>query len=140
MTGALAAEGRTDMGGRPGINPLRFETEYVLDEARLAALKEIDQALGTAAITEHRKQFGIQPAERSDIYPFLKAHFVQGDAPGIRTKAKERDLTEITRWVAEARQQADLVVVSLHCHEGQNTDSNSAEPSVAADRHPARRL
>jgi poly-gamma-glutamate capsule biosynthesis protein CapA/YwtB (metallophosphatase superfamily) len=129
MTGALAAESRTDMGGRPGVNPLRFETEYVLDKTRLEALKEIDQVLGTAAITAHRKQFGIQPAERSDIYPFLKAHFVEGEAPAVRTKAKERDLTEIARWVAEARRQADLVVVSLHCHEGQNTDSNSAEPA-----------
>jgi hypothetical protein len=44
VTGALAAESRTDVGGRPGINPLRYETEFILDPARLAALADIDTA------------------------------------------------------------------------------------------------
>lgn len=129
VTGALAAENRTDVGGRPGINPLRFETEYVLDARRLAWLKEIDEALGTAAVTRRRREFGLLVEDRPGTYLFLRNHFVEGDSPRVRTRPKERDVAEIARWIADARRQADLVVVSLHAHEGQNGDSNSAEPA-----------
>jgi poly-gamma-glutamate capsule biosynthesis protein CapA/YwtB (metallophosphatase superfamily) len=129
VTGALAAESRTDVGGRPGINPLRYETEFVLDPARLAALADIDTALGTAAVTARHRNFGVTPESKPDAYHFLKKHFVEGVEPGVRTKPRRRDLEEIARWIADARRQADLVVASLHCHEGQNGDGNSPEPA-----------
>lgn len=129
MTGALAAENRTDVGGRPGINPLRFETEYVLDAQRLAWIQEIDRVLGTQAVAQRRREFGLLVEDRPGTYLFLGHHFAEGDEPRVRTRPKARDLEEIARWIGEARRQADLVVVSLHAHEGQNGDSNSATPA-----------
>jgi poly-gamma-glutamate capsule biosynthesis protein CapA/YwtB (metallophosphatase superfamily) len=129
VTGALAAESRTDVGGRPGVNPLRYETEFVLDPARLAALADIDNALGTAAVTARHKEFGVRPVVKPEAHHFLGKHFVEGKEPGVRTRPKQRDLEETARWIADARRQADLVVASLHCHEGQNTDGNSPEPA-----------
>lgn len=129
MTGALAAENRTDVGGRPGINPLRFDTDYVLDAGRLAWIKEIDEVLGTQATAQRRREFGLLVEDRPGTYLFLGRHFAEGDQPGVRTRPQARDLEEIARWIAEARRQADLVVVSLHAHEGQNGDSNSDEPA-----------
>ncbi|MDB4893791.1 MAG: poly-gamma-glutamate biosynthesis protein [Firmicutes bacterium] len=129
VTGALAAESRTDVGGRPGISPLRYATEFVLDAERMAALADIDKALGTAAVTARNRVFGIRPEEQPDAYHFLGRQFVEGKEPAVRTKPKQRDLEEIAHWIAEARRQADFVVASLHCHEGQNTDGNSAEPA-----------
>lgn len=127
MPSALAAETRTDFAGRPGINPLRFKTEYVMPAEQLGALKQMDEALGTAAVTRKKQEFGLDPKAEADekSYKFLKHSFVEGTSPGVRTKLKERDAGEICRWITDARRQADFVVMSLHCHEGQSGDTNT---------------
>jgi poly-gamma-glutamate capsule biosynthesis protein CapA/YwtB (metallophosphatase superfamily) len=129
VTGALAAERRTDMPGRPGVNPLRFERRLVLDAQRMAWLRDIDRALGTAAVRERQEAFGLQHLEHPEALRFLGAEFFEGDAVAYETRCNPRDLEEISRWIADARRQADLVVVSLHAHEGLNGDSNC--PSTA---------
>ena len=129
VTGALAADRRTDMPGRPGINPLRFERRLTLDPQHMAWLKEIDEVLGTAAVTARGKAFGLHIDEHPEATQFLGAQFFEGESVRFETKANERDVAEIARAVADARRQADLVVVSLHAHEGLNGDSNC--PSTA---------
>ncbi len=130
VTGALAAERRTDMAGRPGINPLRHEKRYVLDAARLAALEEMDAAMGTAAVARRRFTDSVRPPGQGDAaHRFLELGFYLGERPGMRTAANPRDLDEICRWIRDARRQADLVVVSLHGHEGQTGETNC--PSIA---------
>ena len=49
-TSAQASASRPDMGGRPGISPMRYVTHYELDAQRLAAVKDIDETLGTDAV------------------------------------------------------------------------------------------
>ncbi len=129
VTGALAAESRTDMPGRPGINPLRFERRLILDAQRMAWLREIDEVLGTAATRAHSEAFGLARIEHPEALRLLGAEFFEGESPAYQTRCKPRDLGEIARWIADARRQADLVVVSLHAHEGLNGDSNC--PSTA---------
>ena len=129
VTGALAAESRTDMPGRPGINPLRFERRLILDAQRMAWLREIDQALGTAATRARSEAFGLAHIEHPEALRFLGAEFFEGETAAYQTQCRQRDLSEIARWVGDARRQADLVVVSLHAHEGLNGDSNC--PSTA---------
>ena len=128
VTGALAASNRADMGGRPGINPLRYEVEYVLTEEQLESLRGIDEALGTAATTRRQRGLGRYVEESEDeVYRFLDKRFVVGEEPGVRTRPHERDLEDIARWVDDARRQTDLVAVSLHAHEGQAGDSNTSD-------------
>lgn len=134
VTGALAAENRTDVGGRPGISPLRFKKHHVLDRASMQALKQIDEALGTAEVVRRRREFGIlaESEDQAHEYRFVEVEgpiFVEGEATGVRTYADERDVEDISRWIVDARRQADLVVVSLHAHEGQRGDSNSDTPA-----------
>lgn len=124
-SGALAADPRSDMLGRPGLNPLRFETEYVLDARRLAALREIDEALGSAAAQRQSEAFGVMAAVKPGTHRFLGRSFSEGEAPAVRTRAHRGDLEGTARWVREARRQADVVAVSLHAHEGQGGDSHS---------------
>ena len=47
--GKEAGAQRGDMQGRPGLNPLRYDTVHEVTEAQLAALREIDAALGLEA-------------------------------------------------------------------------------------------
>jgi poly-gamma-glutamate capsule biosynthesis protein CapA/YwtB (metallophosphatase superfamily) len=129
MTSAQAAEARTDMGGRPGINPLRHERAYELPAELLAWLQRIDEALGTAAVTRRQRAFGVTPDPHPDAYRFLGAHFRAGETARVRTSCHPRDLEEIGRWIGDARRQVDLLVVSIHGHEGQDGDSNC--PSIA---------
>lgn len=83
--------------------------------------------MGTAAVTRKKMEFGLDPKPKVDeeVHKFLKHSFVEGTSPGVRTKLKEGDAGEICRWIADARRQADFVVMSLHCHEGQSGDSNT---------------
>jgi poly-gamma-glutamate capsule biosynthesis protein CapA/YwtB (metallophosphatase superfamily) len=130
VTGALAAERRTDMAGRPGISPLRHEKRYVLDPRRLALLREIDEAMGTAEVARRKFLASVRPEAQADAaYRFLDLGFYEGERPGMHTRANARDLDEICRWIRDARRQADLVIFSLHGHEGQLGESNC--PSIA---------
>jgi hypothetical protein len=132
-SGAQAAPRRDDIDGRPGISPLRHETRYVLDADRLAMLREIDEALGTAAVGRRWERI-LPPRPDDGAYRFLRFEgdlllFEQGEHPGVSTRCHAGDLAAISTSIAAARRQADLVVVSLHAHEGLNGDLNSAEPA-----------
>jgi poly-gamma-glutamate capsule biosynthesis protein CapA/YwtB (metallophosphatase superfamily) len=129
MASALAAENRTDMGGRPGINPLRHERMIHLTPEHLAQLRAIDRALGFAAVTERQRANGLTPEPHPEWTKFLGTYFVEGSEDKLHTSCDARDLAEIVRWIKDARRQADLVVASLHGHEGQDGEGNC--PSIA---------
>jgi poly-gamma-glutamate synthesis protein (capsule biosynthesis protein) len=122
--GGWATDGNADCPGRPGINPLRTETRYVLDPARFRALADIDEALGTAAATRNQRDFGVFFDGKPGAVSFLGANFYQGDMPGTFITANAADLADIARWIGCARRQADVVVASLHTHEGPAGDRN----------------
>ena len=129
-TGAHAGAVRPDMPGRPGINPLRYKCEYVLDKNRMAALKDIDEALGTAAVTERQRRYLRLPGWRGfrdNARRFLGQDFVLGEKPGIRQWIKKKDLEEVCRWITDARRQADFVVASVHSHQGPLMEGNIKE-------------
>jgi poly-gamma-glutamate synthesis protein (capsule biosynthesis protein) len=123
-TSAQAAASRSDMPGRPGISVLRHDKRYVVTPEQLEALREIDEALGTAAVARRRRAFGTPPEPESAGYRFLDGRFEAGERPGVRTTCNVRDKEAIIQAVADARRRADLVVVSLHGHEGQAAGGN----------------
>lgn len=118
----------TEMQGRPGVSPLRFDTVYEVTETQLSQLRGISDALG---LDQQRRQLidlGFAfPPDDPDVFPFtesnlrsagtLDANFRAGERPAVRTTAKAKDVDAIARWVREARARADVVVVSLHSHE-----------------------
>jgi poly-gamma-glutamate synthesis protein (capsule biosynthesis protein) len=115
------------MQGRPGLNPLRYDTVHEVTHAQLATLREIDAALGLARQREEKIQlgFGFVPEDPA-ILPFHGANFRAAERPAIRTTPRTRDLEEIATWVREARGRADLVILSLHAHE---QGASSEEPA-----------
>ncbi|HVB10328.1 MAG TPA: CapA family protein [Bacillota bacterium] len=126
--GAHAADARSDVGGRPGISPLRFHRRYELDARRMAALRDIDEALGTAEWARRRNHYG-QKDEDEGALRFLDHAFAEAEAPGIHTRCDKRDLGDIVRWIGDARRGSDYVLVSLHAHEGAGATSNSNAPA-----------
>jgi poly-gamma-glutamate synthesis protein (capsule biosynthesis protein) len=123
--GAQAAASRPDIGGRPGLNPMRYQTEYVVDSQQLAALRKIDEALGTDVVTKRWRDVFANP--NPEAYKFLEKDFVEGETPRVSTSPQESDLEGIAHWISEARRQSDLVVATIHAHEGQNGDLNTQD-------------
>ena len=122
-----AGEMRTDFGGRPGLNSQRYDTAFIVDTPRFEQLREITGALGLEAMRqwaiakgfakplddeENELVFGADP-ESSGGFKVRR-----GDAPCVRTTAHARDLERNLASIRHARRQADLVIASIHAHEG----------------------
>jgi poly-gamma-glutamate capsule biosynthesis protein CapA/YwtB (metallophosphatase superfamily) len=116
-----AGEQRPDLRGRPGINPLGFQTAYHVDAAAFEQLKRISRELGLDKSHERaRKHFYSDkeiPDAKSEELSLLGHRYLLGENFAIETKASERDLEDNLRWIREARRQADWLAVSVHCHE-----------------------
>jgi poly-gamma-glutamate capsule biosynthesis protein CapA/YwtB (metallophosphatase superfamily) len=116
-----AGEQRPDLRGRPGINPLGFETTHHVDPAAFEQLQRISRELGFEKSHERaRKHFYSDkeiPDANSAELSLMGHRYVRGEGFSIATRVSERDLEDNLRWLREARRQADWVVVSVHCHE-----------------------
>ncbi len=128
---SAAGPQRSDMPGRPGLNPLRFTTTYTVDTAtyntisalaglsRRAATGEGGRAgrggatAGGSAATDP----AVADAPIARATTFLTTRFEEGAANAVHTKPVPADLDAIIATVRDARQQADWVLVSIHCHE-----------------------
>lgn len=116
--GQQAGAQRDDAPGRPGLNPQRFDTLYVVDQQHMDAVQRI--AEGTGA--ERMRQFGYwmgfrKPPEREGEFQFAERSFIVGDEFGIRTEAHKKDLAGNTRSTSHATMMDDLTLVSIHAHE-----------------------
>lgn len=126
--GQEASEQRPDMLGRPGLNPLRYETIYDVLPEQLETLRQIAEELGLERQRLERIQLGFGfPPDSPDIFPFLDANFRAADRVAVHTTPKAKDLDAIATWVREARARADVVLVSLHAHE---QGSDREEPAA----------
>ncbi len=104
---------RPDLHGRPGLNPLRYRTRYVVDAASLDALRKLKADLKLNAPNP------LQPAEpdTAKTVHFLNNSFELGDRARVVTEPDPRDLKGLTDAIRDARRMADYVVVSIHAHE-----------------------
>lgn len=116
-----AGEQRPDLRGRPGVNPVGFQTIYGVDGAAFAELRRISRALGLEKSAERaRKHFYSDkeiPDPTAQELNLLGNRYLVGEGFSITTKANPRDVEDNLRWLREARRQADWVVMSLHSHE-----------------------
>ena len=114
----LAGLARPDVHGRPGLNPLRYNTVYKLDAEGMAALRTVQSKLsgrGAAA--------GTAPSTLT----FQSNRFELADAPGTVTSPNEQDLAELIASIRSARKQADWVLVAVHSHESAGDRARPAQ-------------
>ena len=124
-TGSVAGARGPDIGGRPGIAPLRLQTRYQVPADALESLRAMSDALGLEALKERRASLGFPIAGHDDdVFRLLNLGggdnpgFEVGDAFGVVQHAEERDVEAVHARIRDAKRQADWVVVSLHAHEG----------------------
>jgi len=122
---ARAGRTRGDMPARPGLNPLRFTTTYVVSRERLEGLRAT------------MKELGLRAPESGDSLRMLGGQFVVGDPPGVRTEPLKEDVDGITAVVSSAHRLADYVIVSIHGHEGQASDRMQPADFLVSFAHAA---
>ncbi|MGE0556314.1 MAG: CapA family protein [Gemmatimonadales bacterium] len=113
-TNSRAGRSLGDIPARPGLSPVRYATTNVLTGAGMSALRTVAADLG-------------QTLSASDTVRFLGQAFAAGARPGRRTTPHPGDVQEIAAAVRAGRGVSDLVIVSIHAHEG------GADRSVPAD-------
>jgi len=128
----LAGVQRPDMQGRPGINPFRFTSTYTVDTSAFEELKRISQELGFEKARERdRRHFfsdrDLGGADAEEDVALLGERFVRGNSFKVSTTPDPGDMAENLHAIAEARRQADWVVVSFHSHEFGGESALSAE-------------
>lgn len=121
---ARASKSRDDIPARPGLNPLRFTTTYIVTAEQLEFFRGLMQ------------QWGLTPPKEGDQLVFLRQRFIKGETPEIRTSINPDDLAEITSVIRNACRLADLTIVSVHSHE-QGKDRFSPAPFLIDFAHAA---
>lgn len=123
--GTVAGAQRPDLQGRPGLSPLRLETNYVVPEAAHEQVRELSERLGLEAVKQHRADLGFPvPGEKDEGFSLLNVggeghlSFEVGDEYDVRQRAKEADRRAVLDQIRAASRQADWVVASVHAHEG----------------------
>lgn len=126
--GQEASAQRPDLPGRPGLNPLRFETVHEVTPPQLAALREIADQLGLEAERQQKLKMGFAFAPSDPaVFPLGTMNFRASNRPAVRMTANRKDIDGIVRWIREARGLSDVVLVSLHAHEQAESKEIPAE-------------
>jgi poly-gamma-glutamate synthesis protein (capsule biosynthesis protein) len=113
----VAGEQRSDMMGRPGVNPLRHKATYVVSPDKISLLKTIADTVDINLKYHHSVKNGYMQEVDSDLLPFGEYVFQAGEREGQVTVPHKNDLERILKSVSEAKRQADYVLVSIHSHE-----------------------
>jgi len=101
-----AGYARRDLQGRPGLNPLRFDTQYAVKKEQLESLRQIAQSLGFQPSAQQEAEFN-----------FLRNKFIASDALAVHTEPHKGDMHGNLESIRFASRQADWVIFSLHAHE-----------------------
>ncbi len=116
--GQRAGAQRGEVQGRPGLNPQRFDTLYVVDQEHMDAVRRIAERTGAERQRQRRVWMGFGvPPKREGEFILAERSFIVGLEFRIKTEAHEQDLAANLRSVWEAREVSDLVLVSIHAHE-----------------------
>lgn len=110
--GAQSAE----MPGRPGLNPMRFNQVFHLDHQHFAMAQQVAAASGVNAKQERSVRNGYAVAPKACTLSIGATKFVEDDTCWAESTCHKQDLKRITDEIAEARRQADVVLVSIHNH------------------------
>ncbi len=105
------------MAGRPGVNPLHYSKTYQVTSEEIAQLQRIYERLGLQDILDEKIRQGFSFHPPKGTLPFDGLRFNSGEQTRVQTSANQKDLSEMVKWVEEAKLVSDVVMVSIHAHE-----------------------
>ena len=108
---------------RPGLNPIRFRTTYILPPDHFTRMQMAGVSLGL-----------LDTVRETGSFRLFRQNFELGDSADIRTEPNQEDLEAIAGVVRNAARLADVVIVSVHAHERDGDLSIPAEFLVTFSR------
>ena len=102
--------------GRPGLNGLRYKETYLVTEQQLGWVKEIASETGINGNRELDIRTGFTAPDAPGTFQMGKLAFKVGEKPGRTSACNANDLKRLADAIADAKRQADLVVVLPHSH------------------------
>ena len=110
-----AGRSRDDVPARPGLNPLRLKTTYVLPEDGYEDVRAVADSLGAFTdLDGHPRGTDEEKPGQMDV---LGRNFAIGDAPAIRREPNKDDVAEIMAVINNASRLADFTIVTIHAHQ-----------------------
>ena len=110
-----AGRSRDDVPARPGLNPLRLKTTYVLPENSYENVRVAADSLGEFTDLDGNPR-GMDEDKPGEM-DVLGRNFAIGDAPAIRREPNEDDVAEIMAVINNASRLADFTIVTIHSHQ-----------------------
>jgi len=105
-----------NMVGRPGLSPLRFAKIFHLDPQHFEMAQAVAKASGVNAAQEKTVRNGYALPPKDGTLTIGPVWFVRDDRSWVETYPNEGDMRRIEAEIAEAKRQADIVLVSIHNH------------------------
>ncbi len=117
----VASHTRSNLRGRPGINPLRLETVYDLDPESFKALREVANkfGIGLPRGSEEVKEF---------TFPTREGMFRLAEETKLVRTVNEFDFKGNIKAVEDAKKLSDWVIFSLHDHASASKGSEGFKP------------
>ena len=123
VTAAMAGGQTCDMVGRPGLNPLRFSRFYHVDQEHFDMVKELARVTNVNAAKEHSIANGYSVPFKEGTWPLDAINFVLDEKCFVQSVPNKQDMERIENAIREAKRQADVVLVSVHSHNYDGTDT-----------------
>lgn len=118
-----------EMAGRPGLSPLRYTKKFHVDPEHFGMVKKIVEVSGVNWNIERAVKAGYWKPLPEGLLPFdLEGYFVLDETNWIETVPHQGDMNRIISEIKEAKNQADVVLVSFHHHE--YADNDTAIPAM----------
>ena len=123
VIGGMAGAQTCDLAGRPGLNPLRFNQTYHVDQEHFDMVKALAKATSINADKERSIANGYSMPFKEGTYPLGAMSFVLDDRCFVESTPNKQDLERIENEIREAKRQADVVLVSYHSHNHDSADT-----------------
>ena len=119
----MAGGQSSELAGRPGLNPLRYETIYHVTEKNYKKAEELAAITKINASMDRSVKNGYQNAPEPGTLPFGKYKFILDKEDWIESRPLQTDMERVEKEIIEAKKQADIVLVSFHGHETDGEDT-----------------
>lgn len=119
---AIAGNRNDAVIGRPGLNPLRFQNIYHVEQKYFDMLREVSAKTHINAEQEKGIANGYYNPLPEGKLNLGKHSFLLSDRNGMTSQPNEKDMVRMEENIRIARENADYVLVSIHSHEFDGQD------------------
>lgn len=107
-----------EMEGRPGLSPLRHTTRFHVDPQHYAMAEKLIEVTGVNRYLNKGIQNGYRNPFPEGMLPFgQEGYLILDETNWVETVPHKGDMDRIISEIKEAKNQADVVLISFHHHE-----------------------